>query len=91
MAIAIGRYGAEVAVIATNATVFQGRHSACQEIGNGYRYANLALGRQRFSWSVSESFKSMQIGAMSLDRTRNEAIDAINSKILYGGDRGDYC
>ena len=46
VAIAIGIYGAEVAVVATNASVSKDAIQRAKRLEMDYRYANLAVGRQ---------------------------------------------
>ena len=64
VATAIGRYGAEIAVVATNAVVFQGRHATCQETRNGHRYSNLPMGRN----SSTEAFPDASAVCKSAQR-----------------------
>ena len=87
IAVAIGRYGAEVAVVATNAAVSKDaiQHAKRLEMDIGTR---ILLWDGKF---LLERFRKLQKYANRRDEPRpyqEQAIQAINSKIMYGGDKG---
>ena len=87
VAIAIGRYGAEVAVVATNASVSKDAIQRAKRL-------EMDIGTRILLWDgkfLLERFRKLQQYANRRNEPRpyqEQAIDAINSKIMYGGDRG---
>ena len=87
VAIAIGRYGAEVAVVATNASVSKDAIQRAKRL-------EMDIGTRILLWDskfLLERFRKLQQYANRRNEPRpyqERAIDAINSKIMYGGDRG---
>ena len=84
---AIGRYGAEVAVVATNASVSKDAIQYAKRLESD-------LGTRILLWDgkfLLERFRKLQQYAMRRNEPRpyqEQAIDAIYSKIMHGGDRG---
>ena len=87
VAIAIGRYGAEVAVVATNASVSKDAIQRAKRL-------EMDIGTRILLWDskfLLERFRKLQQYANRRNEPRpyqQQAIEAINSKIMYGGDRG---
>ena len=87
VAIAIGRYGAEVAVVATNALV-------SKDVIQRAKRLEMDVGTRILLWDgkfLLERFRKLPRYAARRNEPRpyqEQAIDAINSKIMYGGDRG---
>ena len=87
VAIAIGRYGAEVAVVATNATVSKDAIRRAKRL-------EMDIGTRILLWDgkfLLERFRKLQKYANRRNEPRpyqGQAIHAINSKIMYGGDKG---
>ena len=87
VASAIGRYGAEVAVVATNASVSKDAIQRAKRM-------EMDIGTRILLWDgkfLLERFRKLQQYAVRRNEARpyqEQAIDAINSKIMYGGDRG---
>ena len=87
VALAIGRYGAEVAVVASNASVSKGAIERAKRL-------EMDIGTRILLWDgkfLLERFRNLPAYANRRNEPRpyqEQAIDAINSKILYGGDRG---
>ena len=87
VAFAIGRYGAEVAVVATNAAVSKDAVERAKRLETD-------IGTRILLWDgkfLLERFRKLQIYANRRNDPRQyqeQAIDSINSKIMYGGDRG---
>ena len=84
---AIGKYGAEVAVVATNAAVSKDAIERAKRL-------EMDIGTRILLWDgkfLLERFRKLQEYANKRNEPRpyqEQAIEAINSKILYGGDRG---
>ena len=84
---AIGRYGAEVAVVATNALV-------SKDVIQRAKRLEMDVGTRILLWDgkfLLERFRKLPRYAARRNEPRpyqEQAIDAINSKIMYGGDRG---
>ena len=84
---AIGKYGAEVAVVATNAAVSKDAIERAKRL-------EMDIGTRILLWNgkfLLERFRKLQEYANRRNEPRpyqEQAIEAINSKILYGGDRG---
>ena len=87
VALAIGRYGAEVAVVATNAAVSKDAVERAKRLETD-------IGTRILLWDgkfLLERFRKLQAYANRRNDPRpyqEQAIDSINSKIMYGGDRG---
>ena len=87
VALAIGRYGAEVAVVATNAAVSKDAIERAKRL-------EMDIGTRILLWDgkfLLERFRKLQVYANRRNDPRpyqEQAIDSINSKIMYGGDRG---
>ena len=87
VAIAIGRYGAEVAVVATNASFSKDAIQRAKRL-------EMDIGTRIFLWDgtvLLERFRKLQQYASQRNEPRpyqEQAIDAINSKIMCGGDKG---
>ncbi len=87
VAVAIGRYGAEVAVVATNALV-------SKDVIQRAKRLEMDVGTRILLWDgkfLLERFRKLPQYATRRNEPRpyqEQAIDAINSKIMYGGDRG---
>ena len=85
--VALGRYGAEVAVVATNANFSRDAIERAARLEQD-------IGTRILLWDgkvLLENFRTLQSYAASRNEPRlyqEQAIDAINSKILYGGNRG---
>ena len=84
---AVGRYGANVAVVATNSAISKDAVLYAKKL-------EMDIGTRIFLWDGSFLLKRFRMLSTYAGR-RNEprsyqeqAIDAINAKILYGGDRG---
>ena len=84
---AIGRYGAEVAVVATNALV-------SKDVIQRAKRLEMDVGTRILLWDgkfLLERFRKLPRYAARRNEPRpyqEQAIDAINSKIMYGSDRG---
>ena len=84
---AIGRYEAEVAVVATNASVSRDASQRAKRLESD-------IGTRILLWDgtfLLERFRKLQDYAHRRNEPRpyqEQAIDTINSKIMYGGDRG---
>ncbi len=84
---AIGKYGAEIAVVATNAAVSKDAIERAKRL-------EMDIGARILLWDgkfLLERFRKLQEYAKKRNDPRpyqEQAIEAINSKILYGGDRG---
>ena len=87
VAIAIGRYGAEIAVVATNASV-------SKDVITRAKRLEMDVGTRILLWDgqfLLERFRKVNHYSDRRDEPRpyqERAIEAINTKILYGGDRG---
>ena len=84
---AIGKYGAEVAVVATNAAISKDAIERAKRL-------EMDIGTRILLWNgkfLLERFRKLQEYANRRNEPRpyqEQAIEAINSMILYGGDRG---
>ena len=87
VAVAIGKYGAEVAVVATNALV-------SKEVIQRAKRLEMDVGTRILLWDgkyLLERFRKLPKYASRRNEPRpyqDQAIDALNSKIMYGGCRG---
>ena len=85
--VALGQYGAEVAVVATNANISRDAIDHAVKLEQD-------IGTRILLWDgkvLLENYRTLQPYAASRNEPRpyqEQAIDAINSKILYGGDSG---
>ena len=87
VAVAIGKYGAEVAAVATNATVSKDAIERAKRL-------EMDIGTRILLWDgklLLERFRKLQSYAVKRNEPRpyqEQAIESINSNVLYGGDRG---
>ena len=84
---AIGKYGAEVAVVATNASVSKDAIERAKRL-------EMDVGTRILLWDgkfLLDRFRKLQEYANRRNEPRpyqEQAIEAVNSKIMYGGNRG---
>ena len=84
---AIGKYGAEVAVVATNASVSKDAVERAKRL-------EMDVGTRILLWDgkfLLDRFRKLQEYANRRNEPRpyqEQAIEAVNSKIMYGGNRG---